>query len=139
SATIVTTGNTKFFRNGEPATLADFVPGDFVAARGQQNGNGAFVADGVRGGDRPPRPHDGERVGGQVESVDTAQGSITVTPREGTPEVIYTTDETRILRNRQEATLGDFVAGDRVRALGDRDPDGHFIADRVLGASATQE
>ena len=69
SATIVTTGNTTFVRNGQPATLEDFAAGDRVAARGQQNGNGAFVADAVRGGTRHPAPpHDGARVAGEIAS-----------------------------------------------------------------------
>jgi hypothetical protein len=135
SATIVTTGNTTFTRNGQPASLSDFVNGDLVAARGTQNGNGAFVADAVRGGTRPPAPHDSERTGGQVVSVDASQGSITVTTRDGATEVIYTTAETQILRNRQPATVADFAPGDRLRARGDRDPDENFIADRILGGS----
>lgn len=135
SATIVTTGTTKFARNGQPASLSDFASGDMVAARGTQNGDGAFVADAVRGGDRPPIPHGSERAGGQVVSVDAGQGSITVTTRDGATEVIFTTAETQILRNRQPATVADFVAGDRVRARGDRDPDEQFIADRILGGS----
>ena len=136
AATIVTTETTTFMRNGQPATLADFAAGDIVAARGSQNGNGAFVAEAVRGGVRPPAPpHDGARVGGQVVSVDAAQGSITVTTRDGATEVIHTTAETQILRNRQPATVADFVPGDRIRARGERDPDEQFIADRILGGT----
>jgi hypothetical protein len=136
SATIVTTGNTTFVRNGQPATLADFAAGDRIAARGQQNGNGAFVADAVRGGTRHPAPpHDGARVAGEVVSVDAAAGTITVTTRDGATAVVYTNAETQFTRNRQPATLADFVAGDRLRAVGERDPDENFIADRVLGGS----
>lgn len=72
---------------------------------------------------------------GQVASVDAAEGSISITGREGNVLVIYTTPETHILRNRQPATVADFVAGDRVKAHGERDPNGNFIADRVLGGS----
>ena len=135
SATIVTTGNTTFVRNGQPATLEDFAAGDRVAARGQQNGNGAFVADAVRGGTHHPAPPHGARVAGEVVSVDAAAGSITVTTRDGATEVVYTNAETRFTRNRQPATLADFVAGDRLRAVGERDPDENFLADRVLGGS----
>jgi hypothetical protein len=49
TGSVVTTGNTRFRHNGEEATLDDFQVGDRMCARGSQNGNGAFVADLVRG------------------------------------------------------------------------------------------
>jgi hypothetical protein len=137
TTTIVTTGNTTFVRNGQPATLESFAVGDFVVARGQQNGNGAFVAEAVRGGERPPHPPAHDRVRGQVVSVDAAGGSITVSTAEGATEVIYVTADTQIVRDRQQATLADFAPGDRLRAAGERDPDDRLIADRILGASGS--
>jgi hypothetical protein len=133
---IVTTGNTTFVHNGQPATLDDFAAGDFIAAHGQQNGNGAFVADAVHSV-RPPHPSDHGRIRGAVVSVDPAGGSITVTTEDGDTAVIYVTAETRIVRDRQPATLADFVPGDRLRAVGERDPDERLIANRILGASGS--
>jgi uncharacterized protein DUF5666 len=135
SATIVTTGNTTFVRNGQPASLDDFVAGDFIAARGMQNGNGAFVADAVRGGTHATHPPG--RVRGVVVSVDTTAGSITVNTQDGDTEVIYTTPETRIVINRHPATLADFAPGDPLRAVGERDPDDNLIANRILGVSGS--
>jgi hypothetical protein len=135
SATIVTTGATAFVHNGQPATLADFQTGDVVMARGSQNGNGAFVADFVRG--RTPRPRDPDHhAGGTVVSVDTGAGSITVSNDHGT-QVILTTPDTRIRRNRQPATLADFVTGDRLRAHGERDGSGNLVADRIMGGDGS--
>ena len=134
TATIHTTGQTTYVHNGQPATLDDFAVGDFVAARGTQNGNGAFTADAVRGGSRQHPPRD--KIAGRINSVDVAAGTISVATRDGDSETVYTTTETKIMKNRSEATLADLAAGDRVTAMGHRDPDGNLIALRVLSASA---
>ena len=136
SSTIHTTGNTTFIRNGEPAELDDFVAGDFVTARGQQNGNGAFTAAGVRGGTRPPVARD--KIAGRINAVDVAAGTINVSTRDGDSETVYTTAETKIMKTRAEATLSDLATGDRVTVAGHRDPDGNLIAVRVLSASAPE-
>lgn len=138
AATIATTAETTFTIDGEPGTLADLGVDDPITARVHPDGSGGLVADDVRS--RSPRqPNHGGRIAGEVASVDVGQGSITITGREGNTVVIFTTADTRILRNRQPATVGDFVAGDRVKAHGERDPNGSFIADRVLGGSGRTE
>lgn len=53
--TIYTTDSTKFNRNRQAATLADFKAGDHVRADGSLNADGRFVATRVFGGDAPPR------------------------------------------------------------------------------------
>lgn len=132
--TVLTSEATTFTHNGQPATLADFALNDAVMAHGTTDPGGAFVATEVRGHTR--RPHPGTtRAGGVIASIDTTAGSITVTGRDGATSVIYTTADTEFLRNRQPATLADFVAGDHVRARGEVDPNGDFIAERVLGGS----
>ena len=136
--TIATTAETTFTIDGEPATLADYAVDDPITARVHPDGSGGVVADDVRSRSGRPPQHGG-RVAGQVVSVDAGQGSITITGREGNSLVIFTTAETQILRNRQPATVGDFVAGDRVKAHGERDPNGQFIADRVLGGTRPAE
>ena len=129
------TADTKYERNGQAATLADFKVNDFVFAHGARNSDGQFVADRVMGGDQPPQrgPRGGPGVGGQLQSVDTAAGTLTVKNREGETNVIYTTSSTQFERNRQAATLADFKAGDFVMARGARNSDGHFVAERVMG------
>mgnify|MGYP000950071939 CR=1 FL=1 len=134
AATIVTTPETTFFRNGQPATLDDYEEGDGVIARGIVDQTGQFVARGVRGSDHRPNP-DLTRLGGTVTGVDVGQNAITITTEDGGTDVIYATADTHIIRNRQAATVGDFVSGDRVRARGERDPNNQFIAERILGGT----
>jgi hypothetical protein len=133
ASTIHTTGQTRYLRNGQPATLEDFQTGDYVTARGRQNGNGAFTAAAVRGGTRQPPQRD--KIAGTITAVDGSAGTISVATRDGDSETVYTTAETKIMRDRVEVGLGDLVAGDRVTVMGQRDPDGNLVAVRVLSAS----
>lgn len=137
---VLTTADTKFIRNRQPAKLSDFKVNDFVAAHGAKNSSGQFVADSVFGGDAtppagPPGGHPGTHnaVCGEVVSVSTDAGTITIKPHYGTTQVIYTTATTQFSRNRQAAKLSDFRAGDHVAAEGSRDSSGKFIATRVFG------
>jgi Cu/Ag efflux protein CusF len=141
SATVINvTADTKYERNGQAATLADFKVGDFVSAHGARNSDGQFVADRVRGGDQPPGRGPGEGrlngVFGELQAVDTAARTLTVKARDGSSQTIYTNTSTEFNRNRQAATLADFKAGDHVGANGSRNADGHFVADRVFGGDA---
>ena len=139
NATVINvTADTKYERNGQAAALADFKVDDFVFAHGTRSSDGTFTADRVMGGDQPPRgrgPGDGRGpgVGGQLQFVDAAAGTLTVKNREGETQVIYTTSSTQFERNRQAATLADFKAGDFVGARGALNADGHFVAERVMG------
>jgi hypothetical protein len=132
------TASTTYERNGQTAQLADFKVGDFAFAHGARNTDGQFVADRVMGGDQPPRgrgPGEGRfnGVGGQLQLVDAAAHTLTVTTRDGATQTIYTTTSTEFNRNRQAATLADFKAGDFVMARGARNTDGQFVAERVMG------
>jgi hypothetical protein len=133
---ILVTETTTFIRNGASAVLADFVVGDFVKARGALNASGQLVAERVIGGDTPRGGHDADHhTGGQVAAVDITAGTITVTRRDGKTDTIYITDTTEFVRNRQQATLADLAVGDYVFAHGERDEDGRFVAERVIGSS----
>ena len=143
--TITVTGETKYFRNREEASLSDFKVGDFAMAQGSRNEGGQFTAERVMGGDTPPQgPPDGaprrgpgrgdfNGVGGEAQSIDASARTITVKGREGESQVIYTTDSTVFNRNREQASLQDFKAGDHVMAHGSRDANGKFTAERVFG------
>src|SRR5262245_31707579 len=97
---ILTTADTKFDRNHQAAKLSDFKVNDFVAAHGAKNSSGQFVADFVAGGDahppdgpppggHPPGSHNA--ICGDVVSVSTTAGTITVKAHDGSTQVIYTT------------------------------------------------
>lgn len=138
STVINVTANTKIERNGQAAALADFKAGDYVFAHGARNADGQFVADRVMGGDRPPRgrgPGEGRGNGlfGELQGVDATAHTLTVKTPDGAVQTIYTSESTRFNRNRQDATLADFKAGDHVRASGALNEDGRFVADRVMG------
>jgi hypothetical protein len=138
SQVINVTDKTTFERNRQPASLSDFKVDDFVGAHGSRDANGQFTADHVMGGDAPPPPGGprggpGRGVGGEVASVDASAGTITVKGRDDASHVIYTTANTTFNRNRQPATIGDFKAGDHVRADGAPNANGQFVADHVFG------
>lgn len=135
---ILVSDATVYMRNRQKAALTDFKVGDFAHAEGDRNEADQLVAIEVRGGDRPPRgpmgpPPDPEHVlGGKVVAVDASAGTLTLENPEGT-NVVYVNADTRIARNRQQATLADFKAGDHAMAHGERDESGRFIADGVRG------
>lgn len=143
--TITVTANTKYTRNREAATLSAFQTDDFVSAIGAKDASGAFVAEQVFGGDKPPQggpggrgprgPRDG--IGGDFVSADTTAGSITIKTRDGKEQTVYTSETTEISRNRSDATLADFKAGDHVVAFGKLDATtGKYVAVRVIGGDA---
>jgi hypothetical protein len=142
--TIVVTASTKYNRNREDATLSSFQVGDFISARGAKDANGQFVAEQIFGGDKPPQgpggpggrgprgPRDG--IMGEFVSADASAGTITIKTRDGKEQVVYTTTTTEISRNRSDATLADFKAGDHVGAFGKLDATtGKYVAVRIMG------
>jgi hypothetical protein len=145
SQTITVTANTKYIYNREAATLSAFKTDDFVAAVGAKDASGAFVAEQVFGGERPPRGGPGGRgprpgrdgIVGEYVSADAAAGSITIKTRDGKEQTVYTSESTEISRNRSAASLGDFKAGDHVVAIGKLDAaTNRYIAVRVIGGDA---
>jgi hypothetical protein len=145
SQTITVTADTQYTRNREAATLSSFQTDDFVAAIGAKDASGAFVAGQVFGGDKPPQGGPGGRgprgrrdgIIGDYVSADTSAGSITIKTRDGKEQVVYTSESTEISRNRSDATLGDFKAGDHVAAFGKPDATtGKYVALRVIGGDA---
>jgi Cu/Ag efflux protein CusF len=143
--TLRVTADTKYLRNREAASLSAFQTGDFIAARGAKDASGVFVAEQVFGGDKPPQggpggrgprgPRDG--IIGDYVSADTSAGSITIKTRDGKEQTVYTSESTEISRNRSDASLGDFKAGDQVAAFGKLDATtGRYVAVRVRGGDA---
>jgi hypothetical protein len=143
--TITVTANTKYMRNREAATLSSFQTDDFLSAIGAKDAAGVFVAEQVFGGDKPPQggpggrgprgPRDG--IVGEYVSADTTAGSITIKTRDGKEQTVYTSETTEISRNRSDASLGDFKAGDHVAAFGKLDATtGKYVAVRVIGGDA---
>jgi Cu/Ag efflux protein CusF len=145
--TITVTANTKYMRNREDATLSSFQTDDFISAVGAKDANGQFVAEQVFGGDKPPqgprgpggRGHGSPRDGimGEYISADASAGTITIKTRDGKEQIVYTTETTKVSRNRSDAVLGDFKTGDHVAAFGKLDATTNkYVAIRVIGGDA---
>lgn len=99
--------NTLIKRNG-PATLADLQAGDKVEAKYDP---AAMLAIKIEA-----KPNLA-KVKGTIAAVDTAAGTLTITPKDGSPDVTLAVDaNTYIKRNGQPATLADLLVGDRVEA-----------------------
>jgi hypothetical protein len=147
SRSITVTANTRYMRNREAATLSSFQTDDFISAIGAKDASGQFVAEQVFGGDKPPQgpggpggrgprgPRDG--IFGEYVSADAAAGTLTIKTRDDKEQVVYTTATTEISRNRSDASLGDFKAGDHVGAIGKVDATtGKYVAVRIMGGDA---
>jgi cold shock CspA family protein/phage terminase large subunit-like protein len=99
--------NTSIKRKG-PATLADLQIGDKIEAKYDP---AAMLAIKIEA-----KPNLA-KVKGTIAAIDTAAGTLTITPKNGSPDVTLTVDaNTYIKRNGQPATLADLLVGDRVEA-----------------------
>ncbi len=149
--TITVTDKTTYAYNREDGTLASFKAGDFLMAAGSRDASGQFIAESVRGGDRPPRGPRGDRggrpgfggEGGEVTAIDASAGTITVKNLRGNAEptttTIFTNAQTTFHRNREDATLASFKVGDFVRARGALNDNKQFIATEIFGGDQRPE
>ena len=112
-------------------------------AVGSRDAGGQFIAESVRGGDKPPRGPRGDRgrrgfngAGGQVTAIDASAGTITVKNMQGTDEPITTTiyinAQTTFQRNPEAATLADFKVGDFIRGRGALNDNKQFVATEIF-------
>jgi hypothetical protein len=147
---ITVTDKTTYAYNREDGSLASFKAGDFLMAEGSRDASGQFIAENVRGGDRPARGPRGDRggrrgfngVGGQVTAIDASAGTITVKhfqDADQTTVTIYTSAQTSFHRNREDATLASFKVGDFVRAQGALNDSKQFVATSVAGGDQRPE
>ena len=142
---ITVTDKTTYSYNREDGSLSSFKAGDFLMAAGSRDANGQFIAESVRGGDKPPRGPRGEGggrrgfngTGGQITAIDTSAGTITVKNFQGSDEAatttIYTNAQTSFHRNREEVTLSSYKVGDFVRAQGALNENKQFVATMIAG------
>ncbi len=138
SITVLVDENTKYRRNDADATLADLQVNDYLSVKGRPDDQGQVLAVAINASTEPPQGGDGGGRGprGDFVSANAEAGTLTLKVKDGTEVTIYTTAETIILRNRVEATLSDFQAGDRVSAAGRKNESGQFVAVRIMGGDA---
>lgn len=133
---VVTNPHTRFRIPGvsEP-TIEDIDVGDYVAARGQRNGNGALVADVVI-----VLPSEYARRGnvawGHVVGIQDL--TLRVETRLG-EKVVLTDDQTRFrIPGIEEPTIEDISVGDPILALGRPDQEGNLQARMVAVVTGPQ-
>lgn len=140
SVTVLVDANTQYRRNDAAATLADLQVNDYLSVKGKPNDQGQVLAVAINASTEPPQGgggHEGRRgPRGDFVSASAEAGTLTLKVKDGTEVTVYTTAETIILRNRVEATLSDFQAGDRVSAAGRKNESGQFVAVRIMGGDA---
>jgi len=108
-------GSTLIRRKGHPAALADLKVGDRVVAKYNRV---SLLAVAVRA--RAQCNGDLVGVKGTISAVDTTASTVTITPKDGGPDVTLTVDaNTVIMRGEQVITLADLVVGEAVKALYD--------------------
>ncbi len=96
---------------------------------------------GIRGPGGPGGGPGGQRRGGGVRGTVTAVSgsSVTVKNEQGESWTVFTTDNTRILRDRQTLPISGVQAGDEVMAVGVPDADKHEIhAMMIMDVSAAE-
>ncbi|MBI4751733.1 MAG: hypothetical protein HY774_24895 [Acidobacteria bacterium] len=140
SVTVLVDENTQYRRNDAAATLADLQVNDYLSVKGRPNDQGQVLAVVINASTEPPQGGQGGDRGpkGDFVSANSQAGTLTLKVKDGTEVTIYTTTETIILRNRVEATLSDFQAGDRVSAAGRKNESGQFVAVRIMGGDAKE-
>ena len=100
--------NTVITRNGAAVSLADLLVGDKVEAKYD---SATMLASKIEA-----EAEDGE-VHGTIAAVDTAASTVTITPNDGSADlVLNVTESTVIKRDDAVVTLADLVVGDPVEA-----------------------
>lgn len=145
TATIATSPDTRFMKDGQPAKLSDFKVGDRVMVRGESTGENAWKAEmvgtprmgmmggpgggqGGPGGPNMERLREGlgkEFIAGEVKSIDGTK--LTVHGPDGKDYVAQVDENTSFRRGRESITFPDIKVGDRVMGRGKVNSDGVFV------------
>jgi hypothetical protein len=151
SVKVKITSATRFMKDREEAKRSDFKPGDRVFVSGEQDKDGVWSAQMVRGRSggggfshgpardgAPEKPEDNGRsyILGEVTKIDGTK--LTIRKPDNTEQVIEVDDETSFRNGRESATFADVKIGDFVRGQGTL-KNGVFVprelnAGRVRGA-----
>jgi hypothetical protein len=124
-----------FYRQRE-YDVANLEPGDYIAARAQQDRDGRFYVDRItvrdaaqdRGLSRSDNPARSDRVEGRVERIDNRRGSFEVQDRGRTVVITLPYNPPRSVTDR----FNDLRQGDYIRAEGRFVNQDRFEIDRFL-------
>lgn len=137
--TVMISGSTRFRKDRQDATLADFKVGDFVFVRGQENPDHTWNAEVIGespagfGGRGPDGGAQGGRRGGpgmmramgelgkdyvfgEVKAVDAPK--LTILRSDNVTQTIELNEETSLRKGRESVTMADIQAGDHVFVRG---------------------
>jgi hypothetical protein len=144
TATVKTSAETRFMKDGQPAKLSDFKAGDRVMVRGESTGENTWTAEmvgtprmgmggpsgGVQGGMNAERMREGlgkEFIAGEVKSIEGAK--LTVHGPDGKDYVAEVDENTSFRKGRESITFPDIKVGDRVMGRGKLNAQGVFVAE----------
>ena len=134
AVTVNLASDTRYRKDRQPATLADFKVGDMVMVGGDPAGENAWNARFVSsrsGGDAEMREALGKRfIAGEIKSIEGT--SLTILRVDGQTQTIQVDESTSFRKQGESITLADFKSGDHVFGRGEL-KNGTFVA-AVLNA-----
>ena len=138
AVTVNLTADTRYRKDRQPATLADFKVGDTVMVGGDPAGentwNARFVSSRT-GGEAEMREALGKRfIAGEIKSIEGT--SLTILRVDGVTQTIQVDENTSFRKQNESITLADFKPGDHVFGRGEL-KNGTFVA-AVLNAGEPQ-
>jgi len=138
AVTVNLTPDTRYRKDRQPATLADFKVGDTVMVGGDPAGENAWNARFVSsrtGGEAEMREALGKRfIAGEIKSIEGT--NLTILRVDGVTQTITVDENTSFRKQNESITLADFKAGDHVFGRGEL-KNGTFVA-AVLNAGELQ-
>jgi hypothetical protein len=123
AVTVTVTTNTKILRNGQTATLADLRLNDQAEVSYDANNNAVVLKAHLKV----------TVVRGTITAISgtTVPATVTITPATGTAVTVNVTASTKILRNRQPATLADLQLNDHAEATYDASNNAVVLTEHV--------
>jgi hypothetical protein len=129
TVTVNLSADTRYRKDRQPGTLADFKVGDMVMVGGDPAGENAWNARfvGTRSGaDQQMREGLGKRfIAGEIKSIDGTR--LTILRPDGETQTIAVDENTSFRKQRESITLADFKPGDHVFGRGEL-KNGTFVA-----------
>ncbi|MBI1800690.1 MAG: hypothetical protein HY259_03595 [Chloroflexi bacterium] len=124
--TVVTSAQTVYSREKNPAILADVKIGNVIKATGTVGADGKFLATTVE--IKMPEA-EGPEVEGTVAKVDGAV--ISLTSKDGSTKMVVTNAQTTFRKADLPASVADVKVGDKVEAKGTLGGDGRLTAETL--------
>lgn len=131
SAKVNITSSTRFMKDREEARQSDFKVGDRIFVSGEQDKDGVWKAQTLRGrsgdggfsrgaalGGAPAKPEDNGKsyILGEITKIDGTK--LTIKKPDNSEQVIEVDDETSFRTGRESVTFADMKVGDLVRGQG---------------------